>query len=478
MKKINKLSGLFFVILFLVIPSFSYAQAPTPYILQTRENVTDWYIHNFESVIEVRENSTLLVTEKITADCGNARDKHGIFRVLPTQLKTFDKIISMPVRIVSITDFSGKNISYSTIKNSTDNTITWKIGDKDRTVSGINEYKIVYEIGNVINFDNPQWDELYWNLNGNFWDLEIDRFSAKIILPLGISEVNSKVEYYTGELRENNEDATYQWTDKNVLLVTSTKTLKAREGITLSVTFPKNIVTPYEFSFWEKYQDQILFFLGMVIFLVSFIVAFLIWKKYGKDPRMDKTIIAEFEAPENLTPLEMGVLMNSGGFKNEYITASIINLAVRGVIKIEEKEKDLLEKIIVFGQKNIELTLIDQRKLEASNPLEKKLINKLLGGKKSVELYTLKSKAFEIIKEIKKDAVSDLVRKKLINKKGLTSKGVFLAIAIVFFMATFFFIQQFIAIGLILSAFVFLIFSFIMPQRTPQGAEVYWKIKG
>lgn len=516
MKKIHKIAGLFFLILFIFVPFFSEA----------RTNVTDWYIQNFESEIEVRENSTLLITEKITADCGNAPDKHGIFRVLPIQLKTPQKTIQMPVKLISITDFFGKNIPYSEIENSNDKTVTWKIGDKDKTVTGVNEYKIVYEVGNVINFDNSQWDELYWNLNGNFWDLETDQFSAKIIFPTGISEKNAKVENYTGDLGEKNKNTVHEWTSENVLFVISPKSLKKNEGITLSVTFPKNIITPYEFSFWEKNKKQVFFSLGMLIFLFSFMVAFSIWKKYGKDPRMDKTIIAEFEAPEKLTPLEMGVLMSSGGFKNEYITASIINLAVRGVIKIEEIEKDLLEEFSMIGQKNIRLTLVDQKKLEESDPIEKKLIQKMLSGGKSIDAYSLiksinetvsqikkdgdanlsgkelvnkikktfsekiirgnnsvklsslKTEAFKIIKEIKEDAVSDLVYKKLINKKGLTFKGVFLALFVVFVMLTFFFIQQFVSIGLVLSALVFLVFSFIMPQRTSQGAEAYWKIKG
>lgn len=473
MKKINKLSGLFFVILFLVIPSFSYAQAPTPYILQTRENVTDWYIHNFESVIEVRENSTLLITEKITADCGNAPDKHGIFRVLPTQLKTFDKIIPMPVRMVSITDFSGKNIPYSETKNLTDKTITWKIGDKNKTVNGVNQYEIIYEVGNVINFDDYERDELYWNLTGNFWNIEIDHFSAKIIFPSGISEVNSRVEYYTGDLEENKKNATYQWIDKNVLSVTSTKMLKAQEGITLSVAFPKNIIAPYEFSFWEKYHDQILFFLGMIIFFISFTVAFLIWRKYGKDPQMNKTIIAEFEVPEKLTPMEMGMLMSNGKFKKDFITAEIIYLATRGIITINESEKKILNFRNKIFLKN------DNFDAEATlGEVQKLILKGIFGKNKTKKLSELKNSFFKTVEKAKEKTKDSLIDRKLINKTGLTFKGVFLALFVVFSMLTFFFILQFIAIGFFLSAFVFLTFAFFMPQKTPQGAQVYWKIQG
>ena len=41
-------------------------------IVFARENVTDWYIKNFETEIVVNKDSTLDITEWITADCGNA----------------------------------------------------------------------------------------------------------------------------------------------------------------------------------------------------------------------------------------------------------------------------------------------------------------------------------------------------------------------------------------------------------------------
>lgn len=453
--------------LFLLIPSTS----------QARINVADWYIQNFESQIEVRENSTLLITEKITADCGNAVGKHGIFRVLPTQLKTTKKTIPMPVRLMSIKDFSGKDTPYSIIENSTDKTITWKIGDKNKTVTGVNEYEIVYEVGNVINSDSQDWDELYWNVTGNFWDLEIDKFRGEIIFPEGINEANTQIQYYTGNLGANKKDATYKWT-KNILEISSIKTLKVGEGITFSVTFPKSIITPYEFSFWEKYKNQISFSLGMIIFAISFVITYLSWKKYGKDPKAKKTIIAEFEAPDNLTPLEMGILMNNGSFKNELITASIINLAVKGIIKIEELEKSIAEKFSLLGQKNIQLTLIDSQKLGENNKTEKILFKKMLNGKKAIKIHELKGRALEIISEAKKKAINDLVDKKLINKTGLTLKIVFMIIGSIFIFVTFISITNFIAVGLFLSAISFLIFGYLMPQRTPKGAETNWKIKG
>jgi len=73
--------------------------------------------------------------------------------------------------------------------------------------------------------------------------------------------------------------------------------------------------------------------------LSSFIICFLIWRKHGRDPKLNKTIVPEFEIPDNLSPLEMGGIMKRGKIHNNSITATIIRLGFLGYLKIEEKKK-------------------------------------------------------------------------------------------------------------------------------------------
>ena len=220
-----------FIGLFLFIPT-SFA----------RDVISDWYIKNLKTEIVVNIDSSLLITEYITADCGNLPNKHGIFRTVPLQTKTPEKTISSPVKLISITDFNGVPYKYSTTRQN--NTITWKIGDADKTVSGINNYKIIYKIENAIRFDNPEFDELYWNVVGTFWDLEIDSTFTEIVLPNGVKTDNSSVSVYSGDLNTNtNNLASYGWYTSNVLQIYSATTLKQNQGITVSIATPKGIFT-------------------------------------------------------------------------------------------------------------------------------------------------------------------------------------------------------------------------------------------
>jgi hypothetical protein len=175
-KKIFILSATFLILLFLF--PFLYCSAQIGIM-----PVSDWYIKDFESEIIVNKDSSLLISEKITADCDSLPNKHGIFRILPTEIRLTDgKVIKTPIQLISITDFNGNKLKYSTTNDSIDHTVTWKIGDPNKIVTGVNYYKITYKVKNAIRFENQNFDELYWNLNGNFWDIITYNFVANIKL--------------------------------------------------------------------------------------------------------------------------------------------------------------------------------------------------------------------------------------------------------------------------------------------------------
>ena len=447
-----------------------------PHLSLARENVTDWYLKDFNSRIIVNKDSTLEITEEITADCGQAVGKHGIFRILPERIKVNDgTTIKTPVELISITDFEGRPLKYTQSRNTFDKTVTWKIGDPDKTVQGENYYKIHYLVKNVIRYNNANFDELYWNLSGNFWDLEIDRFRAEIIFPSEVTKENSTVEYYTGYMDEKGKGlAKFSWSAPNVLVFDSTDMLNPKQGITASVIFPKNIFTPYQFGFLEIYGK----YLWPILPLITFFICFYFWWKYGKDPKMDKTIIAEYEAPEKLTPIETGMLMNNGNFNDKLITAEIINLATKGLITIKEIEK----KALLFSSKDYEFNKKPDSKLENTlTHSQKMLLEKIFEKGNMVKLSALKNKFYEHVGEIKTEAKKQLEEKGLISPSGLRFQAAFIALGIIlmfssFFLAMILFLS--LAAGIFLSGLIILVFGIIMPKRTLAGAELNWKIKG
>jgi len=454
---------------------FAVGFLANPFLVFARENVTDWYIKDFHTEIRVNKDSSLDITEKITADCGSVPGKHGIFRILPERINIEGQgKIKTPVELISITDFWDKPLKYSESRNYSDGTITWKIGEADKTVSGVNYYKIHYKVKNAIRFDNPDFDEFYWNLNGNFWDLETDKFQADIIFPAEVTKNNSQVEYYTGYLGSKEKNlANFQWSDDNVLTFNSTETLLEQQGITASVTFPKNIFTPYQAGFLETYGSY--FFLLLPV--VTFFTCFYLWYKYGKDPRIDRAIVPEYDAPGNLTPMELGMLMRNGAFDNKFVTAEIVNLATQKLITIKEID----DKIWVFHSRDYELTKNSNPQAEGKlNSAQRELFSKIFEEGNKIKLSSLKNKFYKHVKDIESKAEKILEEKGLIAVSGLRLRTALVLMGIGLIVLSFFLgnFSVYLAVSLFFSGLIMFVFSFVMPKRTLAGANLNWEVKG
>ena len=435
-------------------------------------NITDWYIQDFHSDIVVNKDSTLLITEKITADCGNLPDKHGIFRTLPTQMYIdSNKTAKTLVDLQSITDFSGNKIKYSTTYDQSNHTVTWKIGDANILVHGVNNYQIVYKVKNVIRFNDSSFDELYWNLNGNFWKIETDKFSATVHFPSEINKSNAKVTLYSGEFGSKNDlNAQYSWLGSD-LSVNAPTSFIAGEGVTASITFPKNVISPYKPTFIELYGQ----YLWLLLPLIIFIFCYKLWYSYGRDPKINSAVAPMFEIIDDLSPIDMGMLMTNGGMRNQYLSASIVNLAVNKVIKIEE-----IEKKSILGKKDYVLHLVKEAPKNTASS-EKLLLHKLFGEEKEIKLSSLKDQFYKDIPSIKESSNKFILEEKYIDdsgKKSATIIGIlmFLLFVLVYFSfksLSYEMITASIAASLICSVFLLL-----MSKRTPKGAMAYHQILG
>ena len=75
------------------------------------------------------------------------------------------------------------------------------------------------------------------------------------------------------------------------------------------------------------------------------------WRKYGRDPKVRQAIVVKYNPPQkdgkDLTAAEVGTLIDEKLDPRD-ISASMIGLAVKGYITIEETE----QKILIFTNKN------------------------------------------------------------------------------------------------------------------------------
>ncbi|OQB05980.1 MAG: hypothetical protein BWY19_00648 [bacterium ADurb.Bin212] len=447
--------------------------AMTPFSVSARDSsqILDWYINDFHSRITVNQDSSLDIAERITADCGDLPDKHGIFRVIPyVSYGDNGQRFETPITLESITNQDGVKYDFTQTKDTQDKTISYKIGSPNQTVKGENIYIIKYHVENAIRFGNDKFDELYWNLSGNFWQLEIDSFSAEIIFPEQFDSSKAEVNVYTGDFESNTISNSYSWQSNNLLSITPSDPLSIGEGITLSITQPKGLFKPYVAPFYVRFSWLWLIFLPLLFYYFCY----KIWQKNGRDPRINPTVAPEFEIPENLSPLDMGMLQNDGRIDNKFLTASIVNLAVKGKIKIEKIESSGLLK-----SKDYKLIKTEQT-LDGVSPSEKKLFDRLFGNNNEILTSSLKNKFYIEIPRIQNSSMDYLVNKNWLIRSSRYWQTGFIVAAIVQFVLGIFCMNfgKYFGYSLMISALIVFVFSFLMTKRSEEGAKLHKRILG
>jgi len=448
------------------------------------EPVYDSVIRDFKSTIQVREDASLLIQEDLIVDSGTLQNKHGIFRSLPTKAPrergVFDRTY---IRLIDITDFNGNSRVYEVIPDTANNVITWKIGNPHTTIQGINNYRITYEVQNTVT-TTEGGAEFYWNLSGNFWDLPINHYTADITFPDEINKHNTQLQILTGGYRSTSNDATFEWLDDNVLRIVSTRELAQREGITIKMQMPAGIITPYQPTWWELYG-------GYIWWLLLIPIGWLIWLircEMAKDEKKPGPITVQYNPPNKMLPLELGIFETKGAvIQGRYVSATIIDLAVKGYFKIEETQN----KSFFGSSKDWKLVLLKNDFANLAK-YEQTILYQLFNGVFEVGATTILSehqnKFYKILSPIKKFVVNKLKEQGLfksgvaISVKSMVSSVigfiVFIGFTGLLNVSAVFFSLGFVLVGILIVAAVWYLFVKLALKKSKAGAEVAYHLKG
>ena len=183
------------------------------------------------------------------------------------------------------------------------------------------------------------------------------------------------------------------------------------------------------------------------------------WFKIGRDPKGRGTIIPQYKPYKKLTPGLTGTLIDAKADLRD-ITSTIIDLAVRGYIKIIQTDK---KKFTLKKLKNSDSNLLDY---------EKELFKGIFGSSKEKDLDDLKHKFYKHIPTIRTDMYELMVSLKFFNKDPEKIRKKYRTWGILLTAFGFFGIWAY-GLGLPLFAWgiLFFIFAPLMPGRTKNGVE-------
>ena len=332
-------------------------------------------ISHFVSDIVINQDSSLLVTETIKVFAEGDQIRHGIVREFPTKYSGHAGTIYNTHFELQSVKCNDKRVAYH-VENASNGKRIY-IGDKQQVLSpGTYTYKITYTTNRQLGFFADH-DELYWNVTGNGWRLPIMRAEAYVHLPDGASP--TKMKAWTGAQGSRDEHYSSD-TKNNIIHFYTTKLLYPYEGLTVAVGFDKGFVIEPSFmqkAIWLLIDNWFVTFILvlLVLFMIGYIIAFV--------KNRPGTIIPHFAPPKDMTPSQIGY-MTAMKFNPQHLAADVVNLAVRGFIKIDKT-----------ASKEYQLELIDKK---GATEYESNLLEKLFAKKNKTKRISVKENLQKVVK--------------------------------------------------------------------------------
>jgi len=433
-------------------------------------------IERFDEEVVVAPNGAVDVTENIRVHFIGS-PWHGLYRTIPIEYFTPQGLnYTLFLDIQSITDGEGQKLKFESSRVRHYRKLKVFVPNADNSTQTI---VIHYTVADALRFFDDH-DEFYWNVTGDSWDVPIQSASARVVLPENTSGI--RVNVFTGAYGANTKDADAQILGNGVEAHTRDP-LRYHEGMTIAVAFDKGFV--HEPSAAEKFFRILRSNIVLIIPVGVFVLMFYLWWTRGRDPRL-RPISAQYEPPDKLTPGEVGTLVDESADMRD-ITASIVDLAVRGYLVIEEKEKSHM--LGLWHDKNYIFHLKKSRNdWAALKPHERGLLGGLFADGDNVSLSDLQNRFYRFLPTIKNSIFDSLVEHGYYARRPDRVRSTYIGIGVVvgflliwggnlvaanLGMAP----MPFIVAG-ILSGAIICGFGWFMPAHTEQGTRALEKTLG
>lgn len=444
---------------------------------------TGWTIRDFDVQLVIHADAGLDVTETIDADF--FAPKHGILREIPIHYAVAMHQYSLRVRLRGVDDGAGS--AYQTSVSYENNMMRIRIGSPEVTVRGRRRYRIRYHVDRAILWEgNHAWGDgnssvLRWNATGTEWQVPIEASKVTIHLPRAFNDFELNAEAWTGRYNARGKDYTKRMVDSQTVEFTTIAALKPREGMTVEITMPADAVR--EPGWWKEFRWWLADNFPYAVFPLTLVASFLFWLFRGRDLEGSGTIVVNYEAPEGLRPAEVGTLIDERVDLLD-ISATIIDLAVRGYLKIEE-----LESGSWFSTGN-DYLFHKLRGPEGLKSFERKLYDKIFRTGDEVALSDLQEKFFPVLPRVRNDLYGSLSTNGFFDGNPETVRGTSLVVGILLVLAVLgaFSLAQHALVGRIfflpvviagiLSVLTVVLISRVMPRKTRKGRIAWEKILG
>lgn len=469
-------------------------------VAQAQNQDTGWVINSFHSDFRIHPDGSIYVVERIEVDFGDLQ-RHGIYREIPVRYRKVVRT-GLPVQAgtmkldledIRVTDESG---NARQIEITRGNLVRIRIGDPDRLVSGRQVYVINYRLSSGLGFFEDH-DELYWQVTGVNWPVPIMRASATVTLPeAGLSAANDTSGWsawcYAGWAESSSSERCTATVTAPGRYGFESARLEPGEGLTLVAAFPKGVVP--EPTVAEKAASIILTWWPAALPLIALAVMWTLWWRHGREPDVG-SIVPMWHRPERLPPGAAGTLVDQQADMDD-VVATLLDLAVRGYIRIREVEPAGLLGVVdedsftakalrTLGLYKVDWELQRTDKKISGDGLslfEKNVLDGIFEGKSTRLMSDLHNEFYTHLPEIREGMYDFLVSDGLFRKSPRAVRIVYVVAGIVVsflgFIAAAATENWILGVGILLTGVIILLFSWAMPAMTTRGASKWREVKG
>lgn len=394
------------------------------------QNVRSWH-----SDVDIQRNGDTVVTETIAYDFGTT-SRHGIYRTIPTRFpydtvkKGYDRVT--PVRVLSV-GASVPGAGNYAVQHPKGGQVQIRIGSPNRLVQGVVIYTIAYEIDGALNHFADH-DELDLNLVGPFWAVPIHNLTATVRGPAPIT----KATCYAGDEGSTLPCDRVGAPGSQVDFLQ--QQLAGGDALTAVVALPPGAIVPVPTpilehrwtlasAFSARADTLAITAAGTVLALALF--SLLAFRK-GRDHRFRGSAVdaaygnagageervplferednpVEFVPPTDLRPGQVSVLVHERARPLD-VTATIVDLASRGFLRISEVEK-------AGGASANDWTLTKVRDAQGLKDYEQTIFDGLFSGRDEVRLSELRTHFHATLRQAEEQLVDDTVTQGWFRKR-------------------------------------------------------------
>ena len=297
----------------------------------------DEQILRYDVEVEVRADGALDVTEHITVFAEGNQIRRGIYRDFPTRYRDrYGNRVVVDMDVLSV-ERNGQPEPWFT--ENVGNGVRINTGNDDfLPVPATHTFTLRYRTTRQIGFFENH-DELYWNAIGTGWVFPVLESTVEARLPEAVPVGQMTAEAYTGVQGAKGQNYVAELPEAGVARWRLREALAPREGMTVVLTFPKNLIaqpSSLQRAVWllKDNAGVLIAFAGLLLLIVYCVRE---WRRVGRDPRKG-IIIARYEPPAGFSPASLRYMQRMS-YDTRCFTAGVLHLAVYGCLRIVTEPK-------------------------------------------------------------------------------------------------------------------------------------------